>query len=126
MQQAENDSEAGRLLRKLHQSFPGYLPVTLAYADFNLRTGDSMRQTITMLKHQLQTHNKAGIHKKLAKAYFQNGQIAAALESTGDQYLLEGYRELALQQYENASSHEDASKSAVQRLQKKIELLKEN
>ena len=58
-----------------------------------------------------------------ADGLFQNGQIAAALESTGNQYLLEGYTELALQQYENALKQEGISETATSRLQARIKLI---
>jgi predicted Zn-dependent protease len=46
-----------------------------------------------------------------------NGQISAALEATGDQYALEGYYELALQQYENALKQPGLSDTSKQRLE---------
>jgi predicted Zn-dependent protease len=64
------------------------------------------------------------IHKALARAYFVNGQISAALESTGNQYAREGYIELALQQYESAFQQPGTSHTTKQRLETKKQELK--
>ena len=53
-----------------------------------------------------------------------NGQISAALEATGNQYALQGYYELAVQQYQNALNQKDLSKTSKARLEtKKDELM---
>ena len=83
-------------------------------------------KSITLLQHQLQSDDSAMTHKMLAQAYFKNGQISAALESTGDQYAREGYIELALQQYDNASQQADISPSTQQRLKTKKESMEDN
>ena len=64
------------------------------------------------------------VHKALAQAYFYNGQISAALESTGDQYELEGYTELAIQQYDNALQQPLLNPAAKKRLLTKKTSLK--
>jgi predicted Zn-dependent protease len=82
-------------------------------------------KSIALLKKQLQTDDYAIIYKALANAYYSNGQISAALESTGNQYVREGYIELAIQQYDNALRQENISPSTKQRLEAaKIELKK--
>jgi len=82
-------------------------------------------KSITLLKKQLQTDDHVVIHKALANAYFSNGQISAALESTGNQYVRLGYIELAIQQYDNALKQENISSSARKRLESaKLELKK--
>jgi predicted Zn-dependent protease len=123
-QQAGDPQRALKQTQSLLKLYPGYLPVTLAYAQLSLDNKGDLNEVITLLKHQLQTDDKASLHKMLARTYFLNGQISAALESTGNQYLLQGYTELALQQYENAKNQSDAGDSAKQRLQKKTEMLK--
>lgn len=92
---------ATSILKSLAQHYPDYLPVTLAYAE-NLLTSKQAQLSISILLRQLQTDDSAIVHKTLAQSYYINGQISAALESTGDQYEREGYIELAIQQYETA------------------------
>ncbi|MBG7610526.1 MAG: hypothetical protein IZT55_06635, partial [Anaerolineae bacterium] len=53
-----------------------------------------------------------------------NGQVAAALESTGNQYARQGYIELAIQQYDNALGQEDISLSTKKRLEAQKQELK--
>jgi len=110
------------LLENLAELFPGYLPVTLLYTQILTANGQPQK-SITLLKHQLQISDETIVHKSLAQAYFKNGQISAALESTGNQYLKEGYLELALQQYEMALQQTNISISTRQRLQTKKETL---
>lgn len=110
------------LLDELAELLPDYLPVTLIYAQALMANGQA-QQSINLLKHQLQTIDKPILHKTLAQAYYKNGQISAALESTGNQYAKQGYYELALQQYEMALQQANISHSAQQRLQSKKEKL---
>lgn len=102
-------------LKKLARYYPDYIPVTLAYAKI-LIEGNQPQLSIALLLRQLQTDDSAVVHKTLAQAYFVNGQISAALESTGDQYEREGYTELAIQQYEYALQQPVLSPAAKQRL----------
>jgi predicted Zn-dependent protease len=81
-------------------------------------------KSIPLLKKQLQIDDNAIVHEALAKAYYANGQISAALESTGNQYARQGYIELAIQQYDNALKQADISPSAKQRLETAKEELK--
>ncbi len=121
----ENQNEkALALLDQLATLYPGYLPVTLRYAE-TLTANNQSQKSISLLKHQLQFDDDAIVHQQLARAYFINGQTAAALESTGDQYLREGYIELATQQYENALNQPGLSESSQQRLHEKQAKLKE-
>ena len=121
--QANNQNQQSLdLLNKLSELFPGYLPVTLLYTRILTANGQPQK-SITLLKHQLQINDEAIIHKTLAQAYFKNGQISAALESTGNQYLKEGYYELALQQYDMALQQANLSITTQQRLQTKKETL---
>lgn len=117
-------SKALAVLDQLATLYPGYLPVTLRYAETLTANGQSQK-SISLLKRQLEFDDDAVIHQQLAKAYFLNGQTAAALESTGNQYLREGYFELASQQYENALHQTGLSESSQQRLREKQEKLKE-
>ena len=64
------------------------------------------------------------IHQALARAYFINGQIAAALESTGNQYERQGYIELSLQQYDSALQLPEINITTRQRLETKKQTLK--
>ena len=79
---------------------------------------------------QLQFDQNAVIYQTLAQAYHLNGQMSAALEATGNQYALQGFNELALQQYENALNHKDLSKTSRARLETKkdelLEIVKQN
>ena len=119
--QSNNQSrQALTLLKELSELFPGYLPVTLLYADI-LTTNGHPKKSISLLKHQLQINDQAIIYKSLAQAYFKNGQIGAALESTGNQYKKEGYYELALQQYDMALQQPNLSITTQKRLRTKKE-----
>jgi predicted Zn-dependent protease len=103
--------------------YPGYLPATLAYAKA-LNAARQPDKSIELLLRQLQTDQYAEIYQVLAQAYHLNGQISAALEATGNQYALQGYSELALQQYQNALNQDDLSATSRARLEtKKSELL---
>ncbi len=117
-------TRARSTLQTLAELYPGYLPVTLAYARLLMDHKLDINRAITLLKHQLQTDDKARVYKMLARAYHRNGQTAAALEATGNQYLRQGYHELALQQYENALNQTDISTTTRQRLQTRIKQLK--
>ena len=81
-------------------------------------------KSIALLKNQLQINDYAIIYEALAKSYYANGQISAALEATGDQYARQGYIELAIQQYDNALRQENISLSTRQRLETSKEELK--
>jgi len=81
-------------------------------------------KSIVLLKNQLQTDDYGIIYEALAKAYYANGQIGAALESTGNQYARQGYIELAIQQYDNALHQENISTSTKQRLEAAKDKLK--
>jgi predicted Zn-dependent protease len=112
-----------RQLEQLNSLYPGYLPVTLAYAKA-LNTYRQPEKSIELLIRQLRSDQYAEIYQLLAQSYHLNGQVSAALEATGNQYALQGYYELALQQYQNALNHEDLSKTSRTRLEtKKNELL---
>lgn len=117
------DKKALDTLKHLTEFYPDYLPVTLAYASALVNDGQA-RTSIRLLKHQLQTSHSPEIYKILARAYFKNGQVGAALEATGNQYEKEGYYELALQQYDNALQQPDISKTTKKRLETKKDQLK--
>jgi predicted Zn-dependent protease len=118
-----NMDKALKQLEQLNSLYPGYLPVTLAYTKA-LNAEKQPEKSIELLLRQLQTDQYAVIYQTLAQAYHLNGQMSAALEATGNQYALQGYNELALQQYENALNHKDLSKTSRARLEtKKEELL---
>ena len=109
------DDKALSTLSALADLYPGYLPVSMAYVR-TLNNNNQPEKSISVLKKQLQTNDTAIVHEALAKAYFANGQIGAALESTGNQYARQGYDELAIQQYDNALKQNDISESTRQRL----------
>jgi len=111
-----NDKKALEVLNALAKLYPGYLPVTMALVKA-LNNNNMPEKSIALLKNQLQTDDYSIIYKALAKAYYANGQISAALESTGDQYARQGYIELAIQQYDNALRQENISQSTKQRLE---------
>lgn len=119
----EQQKPALTIYQKLANFYPGYLPVTLAYARV-LTANKQPQKSITLLKHQLQLNDDAVIYKSLAHAYFMNGQISAALESTGNQYAKQGYIELSLQQYDYALQQADISVTTRQRLETKKKELK--
>lgn len=122
-------AQALKILEKLNQLYPGYLPATVAYARA-LNSSNDPQHSIKLLLHQLQQDNLPVLRELLAQSYFMNGQISAALEATGDQYALEGYYELALQQYENALKQPELSDTRKQRLETQktnlLELKREN
>ncbi len=118
-----NMDKALKLLEQLNNLYPGYLPVTLAYAKA-LNAFKKPEKSIELLLRQLQHDEYAEIYRVLAQSYHLNGQISAALEATGNQYALQGYNELALQQYENALNHKGLGKTSKARLEtKKDELM---
>jgi beta-barrel assembly-enhancing protease len=119
----KDDKKALQVLSSLAKLYPGYLPVTMAYVESLNRNGNPS-ESINLLKKQLQTDDYAIIYKALTNAYFANGQVSAALESTGDQYAREGYIELAIQQYDNALKQDDISPSTKKRLETAKEELK--
>ena len=121
---ANNDMDkALQQLEIMNSLYPGYLPVTLAYSRA-LNADNKPDKSIELLLRQLQHDEYAEIYRQLARAYHLNGQTTAALEATGNQYALQGYFELALQQYNNALKQEDLSKTSRARLEtKKDELL---
>lgn len=112
----QDDRRSLEILTALADLYPGYLPVTMAYVKA-LNNNKLPEKSIAVLKKQLQTNDYAVIYEALAKAYYANGQIGAALESTGDQYARQGYIELAIQQYDNALQQENISESTKQRLE---------
>ncbi len=112
----KDDKKALSILNSLAKLYPGYLPVTMAYVEALNKNGMPER-SINILKKQLQTDDHAIIYKALANAYFTNGQVSAALESTGNQYARQGYIELAIQQYDNALKQKNISQSTKQRLE---------
>jgi len=123
----ENENQMQKaldILEELANFYPGYLPVTMRYAEA-LSANNQSQKSITLLNRQLQYDDNAIVHQALARAYFINGQTAAALESTGNQYLREGYLELASQQYENALQQPNISESSRQRLNTRKQQLKE-
>jgi beta-barrel assembly-enhancing protease len=119
----KDDKAALDILNGLAKLYPGYLPVTMALVD-SLNKNGMPDKSISILKNQLQINDYGVIHEALAKSYYANGQIAAALESTGNQYARQGYIELAIQQYDNALNQADISSSTRQRLETAKEELK--
>ena len=117
------NKKALEVLDALAKLYPGYLPVTMAQVNA-LNNNGMPDKSISILKNQLQINDYAIIYKALAKAYYANGQISAALEATGDQYARQGYIELAIQQYDNALRQENISPSTKQRLETSKEELK--
>ena len=118
-----NMNKALKLLEQMNGVYPGHLPVTLAYAKA-LNSVKQPEKSIELLLRQLHHDQYAEIYQLLAQAYHLNGQVSAALEATGNQYAMQGFNELALQQYENALNHKDLSKTSKARLEtKKKELL---
>jgi predicted Zn-dependent protease len=113
---ADKSADALKILEKLNQLYPGYLPVTVAYARA-LNSSNEPQRSIKLLLHQLQQDNLPVLRELIAQSYYMNGQISAALEATGDQYALEGFYELALQQYENALKQPGLSDTRKQRLE---------
>ncbi len=111
-----DDKKAMQILSDLTDLYPGYLPATMAYVTA-LNNNNMPEKSIPLLKKQLQTDDFGIIYKALAQAYYANGQISAALESTGDQYARQGYIELAIQQYDNALKQPNISPSTKQRLE---------
>jgi len=118
-----DDKTALDILNGLAKLYPGYLPVTMAQVN-SLNNNSMPDKSITILKNQLQINDYAIIHEALAKSYYANGQISAALESTGNQYARQGYIELAIQQYDNALNQANISPSTRQRLETAKEELK--
>ena len=112
----KDDKKALEVLDALAKLYPGYLPVTMAQVKA-LNNNHMPDKSIALLKNQLQTDDYGIIYEALAKAYYANGQISAALEATGNQYARQGYIELAIQQYDNALRQEDISPSTKQRLE---------
>jgi len=113
----KNDDKAAlNILNGLAKLYPGYLPVTMAQVN-SLNNNGMPDKSIAILKNQLQINDYAIIHEALAKSYYANGQISAALESTGNQYARQGYIELAIQQYDNALNQANISPSTRQRLE---------
>jgi predicted Zn-dependent protease len=111
-----DDKTALDILNGLAKLYPGYLPVTMAQVN-SLNNNGMPDKSIAILKNQLQINDYAIIHEALAKSYYANGQISAALESTGNQYARQGYIELAIQQYDNALNQVNISPSTRQRLE---------
>ncbi len=118
-----DDKKAMEVLNALAKLYPGYLPVTMALVNA-LNNNHLPDKSIILLKNQLQTDDYGVIYEALAKAYYANGQIAAALESTGNQYARQGYIELAIQQYDNALRQKNISPSTKQRLEAAKDALK--
>jgi len=118
-----DDKKAMEVLNALAKLYPGYLPVTMALVKA-LNNNHLPDKSIVLLKNQLQTDDYGVIYEALAKAYYANGQIAAALESTGNQYARQGYIELAIQQYDNALRQKNISPSTKQRLEAAKDTLK--
>jgi len=111
-----DDKKALEVLNALAKLYPGYLPVTMAQVKA-LNNNNMPDRSIALLKNQLQIDDFGIIYEALAKAYYANGQIGAALESTGNQYARQGYIELAIQQYDHALRQENISQSTKQRLE---------
>ncbi len=120
----KEDKKALDILSTLANLYPGYLPVTMAYVHA-LNHNKMPEKSIPVLKKQLQINDEGIVHELLAKTYYANGQISAALESTGDQYARQGYIELAIQQYDNALQQKDISQSTKRRLEAAKKELKE-
>ncbi len=112
----KDDKKALEVLNALARLYPGYLPVTMAQVKA-LNNNNMPEKSITLLKNQLQIDDYGIIYEALAKAYYANGQVGAALESTGNQYARQGYIELAIQQYDNALNQENISPSTKKRLE---------
>lgn len=122
---ANNEMDKALLeLEQMNGLYPGYLPVTLAYTRA-LNADNKPTKSIELLLRQLQNDEYAIIYQVLAQSYHLNGQTSAALEATGNQYALQGYYELALQQYNNALKHNGLSQSSRSRLLTKKDELKE-
>ena len=118
----QNISRSNQILHTLSKLYPSYLPVTLAYAE-SLNQQGKYIQAIQRLNRQIQHKASANAYKKLAQAYYANGQITSALEATSYQYELDGYIQYAAQQIENALKQEQLKPSTLQRLKSRKDYL---
>ena len=115
-------SHSNQILSTLSKLYPSYLPVTLARAESLNRQGQ-YALAIQLLNRQIQHKASASAYKKLAQAYYANGQIVSALEATSYQYELDGYIQYAAQQIENALKQEQLNPSTRQRLESRKDYL---
>ncbi len=118
----QNLSRSNQVLHSLSKLYPSYLPVTLAYAT-SLNQQGKYAEAIQLLNRQIQHKASASAYKKLAQAYYANGQITSALEATSYQYELDGYIQYAAQQIENALKQEELKSSTRNRLQSRKDYL---
>ena len=107
--------DAFKVLRKLEQLYPSYLPVSIEYARILINL-NKQEDAILVLKRLLQHRREPVIYQTLAQAYYTNHQVTAALEATSYQYELEGYLKLAMQQVDNALRQSDINPSTLERL----------
>lgn len=118
-EKAGQQTAALRVLKKLEQLYPNYLPVSIAYAR-TLTNANRAEDAIILLKRLLQQTRSAVIYQTLAQAYYTDGQVVAALEATSHQYELEGYLKLAAQQMENALRQPGIAKNTRERLESRL------
>ena len=112
---SKQTKQAFRVLNRLSQLYPGYLPVTIEYAN-TLNQLKRYEDAIQLLKKQLQQKKLAITYQTLAQSYYANGQVASAMEATSYQYELNGYLKLASQQISNALKQPGIKPSTKRRL----------
>lgn len=119
-----DDKDALNLLQQVNANYPGYLPASIRYAD-SLIDQKQNDKAISLLNQQLRSQKKPIVYKLLARAYFSDGQVALAMESTSYEYELEGHLNLAIQQINNALQQPDLNHFARQRLETRKDELTE-
>ena len=115
---AGESHRAIQLLKELHLLYPDYLPVIHIYAEV-LISNDRSDEAISILNRQLTRKKNSVTYKLLAQAYFIKKQMVNAFEATAEQYAMQGYYELAIQQLDNAIKLPDISIETIQRLEAK-------
>lgn len=120
-----NQKQAISLYQQLNAIYPGYLPVTHAFAR-NLINYKKYTKSIQILENQLTEQKNAETYNLLAQAYSKQNNLLKAYSIKAEQYASDGFYELAIQQLTSALRLPKLNTETLKRLNAQMQIYKNN
>ncbi|MDH5393364.1 MAG: M48 family metalloprotease [Gammaproteobacteria bacterium] len=118
-----DEKQATALYRQLNAIYPGYLPVTHAFAR-SLINYKKYAQSIQILEKQLSEYKNAETYNLLARAYSEQNNLLKAYSLKAEQYANDGFYELAVQQLTSALRLPEIDTETLKRLNAQLQIYK--
>lgn len=110
-------------LKKMHDIYPDYLPVTHRYASTLMQNKD-YKKSVEILESQLIDGPNSKTYDLLAQSYMGLNQLLKAYTTRAEKFARDGLYEYAIQQLTNAIKLPDISTETIRRLHATIEIYK--